>query len=52
METKKKPIFRINMRDLRTNKHKVITAYSNGEKDPSLEQMKEKITNCIEGKKQ
>lgn len=48
MDIGKKALFRLQIRDLRTNKSKVLTIYSNGE-NPTLEEFKIKIVNAIKG---
>lgn len=50
MDIEKEALFRMQIRDLRTNKSKVMTIYSNGE-EPTLEEFKQKIVNCIKGDK-
>ena len=46
MDIKKEPIFRIQIKDIKTNKSKILTVYKNGE-NPTLEQFKQKLIKCI-----
>ena len=50
MDIKKEPIFRIQIKEIKTKKSKVLTVYSNGEK-PTLEQFKQKIIAAIKSDK-
>ncbi len=50
MDIKKEAIFRIQIKEIKTGKSKVLTVYSDDEK-PTLDQFKQKIVNSIIGDK-
>lgn len=50
MDIRKEPLFRVQIKDVKTNKSKVITVYSNGD-NLTLEQFKQKIIKLIVGVK-
>lgn len=46
MDIKKEPIFRIQIKDIKTKKSKILTVYRNGE-NPTLEQFKQRLIKSI-----